>query len=199
MTFSPDGIEMAVATTNGVTTIVRVADGKELGTITASPTKILFSADRQIVTLLGPDGTLRHNRTTQTTTTVAGAALAPGVIGVTFRRENGKLLVDALAPGGPAEESRKVRTGDELLAVAPRSGGRLESVLGSSVETAVQEIAGSAGSHVDLKLQRAGAASLAVVTLQRKAGRQINIQQGFAVPGGGPATESFALVARQGR
>jgi hypothetical protein len=79
----------------------------------------------------------------------------------------GKLLISELTEGSPAAQSKKIKVGDEIVAVV--SGGIEQSMLGRSVEHLVKALAGPAGTVITLRIVPKGTIKPVDVELRRAA------------------------------
>jgi len=174
--FSPSSTFMAVLVDDAQTHIFQVATGRETAKFPFHPTAMAFNAKSfqllgagDLHTLLMPsDDILPVNIPWR---------LPSGYLGVTFTQQAGKLLIEALAPGGPAAASGQIRVGDELVGIVV--AGEEQSVLGWSIPSVIQKLVGLAGTGATLRIVPAGSAAAKTVTLRRVGGTKQNNQVQF--------------------
>lgn len=76
-------------------------------------------------------------------------------IGAVLRDKDGYCEIMELTPGGPAERSKMLDTGDKIVAVA-QGDGDFEDVIGLKLRNTVRKIRGKAGSKVRLLIEPSG-------------------------------------------
>ena len=174
--FSPNSFYMAVLVDDHQTHIFHVDSGRETKKYAIQPVAMAFGAkgyrllavDEQHTVLLPVDEGLAVD---------APWRLPAGYLGITFTQQAGKLLVESLAPGGPAAVSGQLHVGDELVALV--TAGEEQSTLGWNIPSVIKQLAGLAGTHATLRIVPSGAAAAKNVTLRRAAGTKQNNQVQF--------------------
>ena len=174
--FSPTSFYMAVLVDDEQTHILHIATGRETAKFGFHPDNAAFGAKgylllgvREIQAVSMPvNGEIAGNMPWR---------LPSGYLGVTFTQQAGKLLIEALAPGGPAAASGQIRVGDELVGLVV--AGEEQSVLGWSIPRVIQRLVGLAGTDATLRIVPAGSADAKTVTLRRAAGTKQNNQVQF--------------------
>jgi carboxyl-terminal processing protease len=96
-------------------------------------------------------------------------------IGAVLSQEDGVTEIKSLSPGGPAQRSKLVRTGDKIFAVAQGSTGAFVDIYDMDLRDVVKKVRGKKGTVVRLKLLRAATAGPTnfYVTLTRD---KVNLQ-----------------------
>jgi hypothetical protein len=174
--FAPTSFYMAVLVDDHHTHIFHVDSGRETKKYAVHPVAMAFAAKgyrllavgEQHTVLLPVDDSLAVD---------APWRLPAGYLGITFTQHAGKLLIESLAPGGPAAVSNQIRVGDELVGVVV--AGEEQSVLGWSIPSVIKKLAGLAGTNAILRIVPRGAADAKNVTLRRAAGTKQNNQVRF--------------------
>lgn len=197
LAFSSNSQELAVSTSSGSTSFIRVANGEQIGSLRTAPVRVKFSEDGRLITLVGNDGAVVYDRQQKKTVTAAAAETVKGYVGLSLQRKNGKLLIESITPGSPTERDGRLRVGDEVLAVAAQSVGRLESVIGNSPDAVSNQISGVAGSFVDIKVLPASASDPVLVSLKRAAYKTINGKGEFIDAEPIAIADAPVLVARK--
>lgn len=165
--FSPSSAFMAVLVADDRTHIYEVATGRETQNISFQPVAMAFAAnslgilavaeqETKFVPVMGDLGLNVTWRPPQ------------GYLGITFGQESGKILITALAAGGPAAQSGAIQLGDELVGLVV--DGEEESVLGRTIPDVLIKLAGMPGSFATLRIISPGAVEPKQVKLRRVAG-----------------------------
>jgi carboxyl-terminal processing protease len=80
-------------------------------------------------------------------------------IGAILGSENEYITVSSLTPGGPADKSGLINTGDRIMAIAQGENGAFQDVFGWRVDNVVKLIRGAKGTSVRLQLLPPGKAA----------------------------------------
>jgi len=119
----------------------------------------------------------------------------PGDIGLRLRARTGKLLVDAIIPGGPLAAAGTVHVGDELLQIGDGPAGELRDVIGEPIDKVYTRLEGHVGTTMRIAVLPRGRAETQIHTLQRSAIQRQGDSYEF-VPVTNPADpENIVLVA----
>jgi carboxyl-terminal processing protease len=73
-------------------------------------------------------------------------------IGATLQTKNEYVTIQSIVPGGPADKSHVVNTGDRIVAVAQGKDGEFQDIIGWRIDNAIKLIRGAKGTLVKLKL-----------------------------------------------
>jgi carboxyl-terminal processing protease len=73
-------------------------------------------------------------------------------IGATLQTKNEYVTIQSLVPGGPADKSHQVNTGDRIVGVAQGKDGEFQDIIGWRIDNAIKLIRGTKGTLVKLKL-----------------------------------------------
>lgn len=90
-------------------------------------------------------------------------------IGATLQEKDGYCSVVELLPGGPAQESKQIHSGDKILAVGQSESGEMTDIIGMKLRKTVRMIRGKEGTKVRLLVEPASNPSARkTITLVRK-------------------------------
>jgi hypothetical protein len=173
--FSPASTHLAVQADDGIH-FLHVESGRETKSYRLAPLATAFTPKGYQLLAVAEQGTVLLP-------VVEGIAVdAPwqlplGYLGVTFTQESGKILVERMAPGGPAALSGDIHVGDEIVAVV--AVGKETSVLGESIPRVIERLAGLAGTSTTLRIVPRGELNPKNVTLRRAGGVKQNNQVTF--------------------
>jgi carboxyl-terminal processing protease len=73
-------------------------------------------------------------------------------IGATLETKNEYITINNLVPGGPADKSHQINTGDRILGVAQGKDGEFQDIIGWRIDNAIKLIRGTKGTLVKLKI-----------------------------------------------
>ena len=170
LTFSPDSRQLAVSISDQVDLIDTQA-GEITSQFKASPFSMGYTHDGQRLYMISYGQA-------QLLEVKSGIVLPTeyrsekGFFGLGFKEHNGKLLVDSLWPGGSAEASKLLQPGDELVGFGEGQNGPMRRMTGLSVKSAIDVIAGVAGTYARIKVLprgKYGASNERTVVLRRYA------------------------------
>ncbi len=147
LAFSPDGRLLAVATEDGVVSLVSIAKADFQDRFQFSAFDVAFSPDGKKLLMMGKRETRLLDLGSKAQTQI-NWKLPAGTLGLGFEQQAGKLLITKVIDGGPAALSGEINVGDELVAVTQL--GKRESLLGSTVPRAVERLRGFAGAALVL-------------------------------------------------
>jgi carboxyl-terminal processing protease len=77
-------------------------------------------------------------------------------IGATLQAKNEYVTIASLVPGGPADKTHQVNTGDRIIGVAQGKDGEFQDIIGWRLENAIKLIRGTKGTLVKLKILTQG-------------------------------------------
>ncbi len=197
MAFSPDSQELLVSTTGGTTSCIRVSDGNPIAQFNVATTGIKFSDDGRSIAMLTPKNLVLFDRATRQSRTPEVPTDGMGYVGLSLQATGGKLIVASVSPGSPTQRDGRIQVGDELLGIDSQATGRIQSVVGSSVESVTQRIVGMAGSFVALQVLKSGMPDATVIKLQRSAVRDKNGAREFIIAPKGQSEDIPVAVVRQ--
>lgn len=170
MQFSPDGSLLAVATTDGVVSLISPEEGKTVGKFEHQPFSMSFSKDGSRLLMIGRDRTELLDMKAGIPTEIDNSERnEKGVIGISINLKDGKLVITNVRPGSPAEKVGTIAIGDELVGVAAGKGGKYQRVIGLSVDRTLELLRGRPGEYVRLKTLPKGTIEDREVLLRRAA------------------------------
>ncbi len=73
-------------------------------------------------------------------------------IGATLTTKNEYITITSLVPGGPADKTHQVNTGDRIIGVAQGADGEFQDIIGWRIDNAIKLIRGAKGTIVKLKI-----------------------------------------------
>ncbi|MDB5111439.1 MAG: tail-specific protease [Mucilaginibacter sp.] len=73
-------------------------------------------------------------------------------IGATLQAKNEYITIQSLVPGGPADKTHQVNTGDRIIGVAQGKDGEFQDIIGWRIDNAIKLIRGTKGTLVKLKI-----------------------------------------------
>ncbi|HEY0246303.1 MAG TPA: carboxy terminal-processing peptidase [Mucilaginibacter sp.] len=73
-------------------------------------------------------------------------------IGATLQAKNEYITIASLVPGGPADKTHQVNTGDRIIGVAQGKDGEFQDIIGWRIENAIKLIRGTKGTLVKLRI-----------------------------------------------
>ncbi len=197
--FSPNGQEVAIATTSGSTAFVKTVSGERFGSLPQVPHQVRFSEDANLITLVDGTGVTVYDRRARQTVKIPPAEPVQGHLGIRLHQKNGKLIIRSIVPESPAARDMRIRVGDELLAVAEHSGKKLQSVIGSSEEVIQKMMFGVVGSAAELRLISTGETEHFNVTLTRASSQMSDGKEVFVDTQSAKPVAGSVVVARDGR
>ena len=170
LVFSPDSSQLLVGADGG-TFLVQPRGAEILEHIRFSPFSMNYSKDGSRAFLIGRYGRrlLDMKLGSEVSHESAGT---PGYVGLSFARRNGKLVIAGIDPGSPAAKGRKIRIGDELIAVGSGKTGRMQRVIRRTPQEAACWTKGPAGTFVRLTVVAYGQIEEQTYVLQRLARKQ---------------------------
>lgn len=87
-------------------------------------------------------------------------------IGATLQSEDGEITIKSFVKGAPAERSKKLQIGDQIIGVGQMTGD-IEDVIGWRIDDVVDKIKGKKGSKVRLEIEPAKGGKPKIITLVR--------------------------------
>jgi hypothetical protein len=167
MAFSPDGRQLAIATSNGWVAIIRTDTGSIANEFETASFAIGYSRDGGRLVLLGGDKRKLYHVQEKVAYVLQGK-IPTGYLGMNLQRRNGKVLFHTIAPGGPLHGLGTIAAGDELVAVGEGEEGPMKQLIGESTKRAVELLSGPVGSVVRLAVIHEGADEPRVHTVKRE-------------------------------
>lgn len=145
LTFSPDSRQLAISVSDHVDFIDTQA-GEIVSQFTASPFTMRYTHDgKRLYMISRSESRLLEVKSGIVMPTQYRSE--PGFFGVAFKERNGKLLIESLLAGGSAEASKLLQQGDELVGFGEGQSGSMRRMTGLSLESALKELAGFAGTY----------------------------------------------------
>ena len=165
MRFSEDDGLLAVSTSRGLS-VVDVATGDIVFTCRDRPTDFAFSPNGDAITMvfgrkIVQQSVLNGSRTEK-------PLQGPGDIGIVLRSKNGKLLISEVLIGSPADKSKSIHPGDEVIAFGNGPSGRMSRLVGLLPGEALYRMRGQANTTVRLETVAKGELKSSTHELVRK-------------------------------
>lgn len=167
---SPHSDELLLGTSYGKLHFISIADGDTRATLQENGQAAAYSADASRVLIESPDGSVLLALPSRQKLPLKEGH-PRGSLGLALTPRNGKLLVGQLIPKGPAQQSGRIRQGDEVTAYGTGLLGEKTSLIGISAPEAIAALSGLPNSTVRLFVIPKGAEDEQEVVLRRSAGR----------------------------
>ncbi len=176
LVFSPTSFNLAALVDDGQIHVFHVATGRETKKLPFRPIAFAFTPSGHQLLAVGERLSVLMPADDRP---AIDAPWAPphGYLGITFAQASGKIVIEAMAPNGPAAQSGELQIGDEIVGVVV--GGEVVSVLGRTIPEDLQKLAGLAGTNVTLRIIPHGTVTAKLVTLRRVLGTKQNNQITF--------------------
>ena len=148
MRFSEDDGLLAVSTSRGLS-VVDVATGDIVFTCKDRPTDFAFSSNCDAITMvfgrkIVQQSVLSGSRTEK-------PLQGPGDIGIVLKSKNGKLLIAEVLIGSPADKSKSIHPGHEVIAFGNGPSGHMSRLVGLLPGEASYRMRGQANTSVRLE------------------------------------------------
>jgi len=143
--FTPDSKQVLFSSGKGVM-VVAVDGFRVQHEQSITPFTIAVTRDSKQALMVSTRATQAMNLTTGQVANIRWR-LPPGVVGLRYDEEGGKLLVSSVTPGSPADEA-KIKVGDEI--VATHEFGERRNLLGRGEKATTAALQGPAGTNVGI-------------------------------------------------
>jgi tetratricopeptide (TPR) repeat protein/serine/threonine protein kinase len=94
-------------------------------------------------------------------------SLAPPIVGMSFRSDRDRILVDSILPGSPADRDGRLETGDELVGVGQEEEGQIFNVRRKTMPELSALLRGASGTMVRLQVIPHGGTEPRIIAIQR--------------------------------
>ena len=166
--FSPDASELTVATSRGMQ-FIRTRDGEVTGRIGFTPFAMEYTKDGSILHAIAT----RQSKLLR----VADKYSLPmnykrknGYVGIRLNERNGKLLISHVDADSPADSTKLIRIGDELVGVGQGKADQIVSVVGKTSKQVVRLLKGLPGTYLRLSVISRGSLDPQTVLVRRADG-----------------------------
>lgn len=177
--FAPNSFYLAAAVDDGSLCLFHVDTGRELKKLALRPLAMAFNPKGYQLFAVGSERSALIPVDDRPAID-ARWQLPYGYLGITFTQNAGKILVERMAPGGPAAASGQLHVGDEVVAVVV--SGKDLSVIGRTISEVLQRLAGMAGTMATMRVVPQGGVEPTTIALRRANGVKQNGEIKFLPP-----------------